>query len=262
MRCKRLVATTWLAPRDRMVKSRVSRTLSDIDRDQGGQHWYRARRSPFVVGSARWCEMTAQIMDECVHEGETWSVCQTPSATSPPSDELGIRTTGLSTANRTGRVDTYAIADGGLMLATVRATRLELTDRFRGEVVSVEGTESVVRFDLARPVTGWLVLARDLDQSHYVHAGIQGANRFRERLYLRLEEGGVQEERREYGSAADPPLPSTRVGRAGCAGLLVGLTAVFLPIPWRYRIALVLTATVVAFALPVRPTIPSGPTRF
>ncbi len=206
--------------------------------------------------------MTAQMMDQCVYDGATWCVCSMPSGMRPSSESLGIRTSMEHTANWSGRVDTYVIADDRVMLQSVRATHLDITSDFAGEVVATEGMNSIVRFDLDRRVSGWLVLGRSLDPSRYVHGGYQTANRFRERVWLRLDGGVVLEARHEHGAYADAPAPPiSPAGRAGCAALASAPLAVLLPLPLGWKIAIVLVVTLVAFLAPRRPP-PPGPTVF
>ena len=160
-------------------------------------------------------------------------MCALPAA-APSSRKLGLRTQGESTANYSGRIDVYDVEDAHLRLHRIRCTGLRTTDRFAGALVIPDAEDpevealpggfdtSWVEVDLLLPSSGWLVLGRDLDLSLYVHGGVQSPNRFRERLWLRLEGGRVVERLHQAGSEPDritPPgvrrLPRAPAGARG-----------------------------------------------
>lgn len=161
--------------------------------------------------------MTAQVMDTCTWQGETWFVCEWEAAGEateiPSAEAFGFETRAPHTANWRGYVCHFRIAEASLVL--VRMT-VYPADGYESHVPNVaqrsertlalsDITEVELTFDsYAVGFTGTLYLGRDLDWLRYEHMGTQALRAFRKRATLRFEQGRLVEATREED---EPPTP-------------------------------------------------------
>lgn len=171
-----------------------------------------------------------------------WSLASTDGPLGLPSNaDLGIRTTPVSNAHPTGRLDELKIEEDRLWL---HATHAHLDSASEGvvpvgthvqdpsEVVGgKEGATSFVYDSHPVAFTGTLVLGRELNLEHYVHLGHQAPNRFEYRAILDFEEGHLIKVTMEEGSTPDAPPQPSRIGLPMILGA-VGIAAVIGTLLW------------------------------
>ena len=148
--------------------------------------------------------MTAQIMDTVVYRDLTWSLCKVDweNWNIPSNEELGFECETESTANYSGRVD-YICIDRQNRLK-LEKIRVNLTRKykdfvpengFREELKTIyshptEKTREEVflnYYNLPIKYTGEMILGRQFNRDKYVHMGIQSAESFYHRIYLKLK---------------------------------------------------------------------------